>query len=344
LRVQANPSSIPPSTVTTPPGTGDSKSTITATVLDATGNPVSKRPVEFVIQADPSNGRLDQGVANTDENGIATIAYIAGINSSPVKGVKIRASVPAVNGDITPLTTVASPGSPSDAELTVAGNALFISIGVSNTITNVVGDPSTYEKPFSVFVIESSNKAVPNQKVTLTVRPTQFRKGELYYIGAAWGFRTSGTPLSVQATCVNEDRDFDGVLGTYTFNEDANGNGVLDPGEDINGNGILDTALVLSEDTNKDGSLTPGNVVIASPSTVITDSNGLAVFSLRYGEQFAKWIDVDVIATATVGGTETRRALPFELTGMASDFDQEAIRPAGVYSPFGRGAGCDSAQ
>ena len=290
------------------------------------------RQVTFNITADPSNGSLLNGVSTTDSSGVARTEYISGLNSSPTNGVSIEASVPPVNGDIpAALVTNGTAPNSSAARLTVGGNALFITIGFSNTIGNVVGDPSTYQKPFSVYVTDASGVAVPNQTITLSVIPTQYSKGFLVWNGTVWAIRpaVAGPPAvasSLTATCPSEDQ---------FFADGRRNNGILDTGEDGPG-----PAPGSNPNGNGNGRLTPGNVVIASPSTLITDSSGLATFNLLYGEQYAVWVDVDLVATATVSGTESRTILPFGLTGVSSDFDQETVAPAARVSPFGTAATC----
>ncbi len=304
VRIQANPTSIPPNAS----GSTTNRAGVTATVTDASGNPVAGRQVMFNITADPSNGSLSAGVATTDTSGIARVEYIAGLNSSPSNGVTIQATVPSVNADIAAalVTNSVAPNSPP-ARLTVSGNALFITIGISNTIGNVLNDPSTYSKPFSVYVTDASGAAVPNQTVTLSAIPTRYRKGQLTYPtdGPTWTF-AAGSPVG----CPSEDQ---------FFSDGRRNNGVLDSGEDTNVNGLL----------------TPGNVAIVSPASVTTDSAGLATFNLLYGEQYATWVDADVVATAIVSGTESRSTFPFALTGVVDDFSSEAVAPAAAHSPFG---------
>lgn len=292
LRLQINPGAIPPNSASS----STNRAEVTATVTDASANPVSGRQVSFAINADPSNGSLSAGLATTDANGIARVEYIAGQQSSPNNGVQISGTVLPVNGDIGVIA--------QSANLTVNGNSLFITISYGNTIENL--NPTTYRKPFSVYVTDATGLAVTNQIINLSVIPTRYYKGVMTWDSVASIWRPT---RSVAAGCANED---------------GNLNGILDAGEDTNGN----------------GSLTPGNVVIASPGAVTTDSSGLASFYLLYGEQFAHWIDVSIVARATVSGTESRRDQVFQLSPLAEDVNQETIPPAGVTSPFGTANAC----
>lgn len=207
---------------------------------------------------------------------------------------------PTSNNGVEIKASVVGTALSSSAYLTVSGRALFITIGFGNTIQNL--DETTYSKPFSVYVTDANGVAVGNQVVTLSVIPELYRKGWLTWndVRSAWSF-AAGSPT---AYCLNED---------------------------TNRNGILDT----DEDQSRDGLLTPGNVVVAVPGSVTTGSDGRAVFSLQYGEQFVPWIDVVLIARATVSGTESRRELPFSLSGLADDFANQNVSPAGATSPFG---------
>ncbi|HWI12305.1 MAG TPA: Ig-like group 1 domain-containing protein, partial [Burkholderiaceae bacterium] len=111
-------------------------------------------------------------------------------------------------------------------------------------------------------------------------------------------------------------------------NEDANYNGVLDAGEDFNGSGSLDPGNVISVSTT-------GTSSGSSSGTVKTDSTGRATISLIYAESYAPWVQVKLRAEAVVSGTESSKEATFWVTGLASDFSDQTVPPAGVDSPFG---------
>jgi hypothetical protein len=182
--------------------------------------------------------------------------------------------------------------------LTVNGEALFISIGFGNEMSNL--DQTTYEKEFSIYVTDVNGNAVGGQELTLSVIPNEYRKGVMV-LSDKWG-------QLVRATCPNEDANF---------------NGVMDAGEDKNVN----------------GQLTPGNVVVATPGKVTTGLDGRTSFRLRYGEQYALWLSVDIVARGSVGGTESRQKINFNLPILSSDVSGDAS-PAGVVSPFGSSDSC----
>jgi hypothetical protein len=187
--------------------------------------------------------------------------------------------------------------------LTVNGKALFITIGFGNTISNL--DETTYTKLFSVYVTDANGVSVGNQVVNLSVIPTVYYKGTLFYCVSC---ATKAWAVFSSTMCPNEDLNLDGILNA---------------GEDTNGNGLL----------------TPGNIVVAAPGSVTTDASGRATFSLQYGEQFAPWATVAITARATVAGTESRQSILFDLVGLASDFTAETP-PAGAVSPFGSASLC----
>ena len=337
VRVQINPGAIPPNAA----GSTTNRTDVTATVTDASDNPVGGRQVSFLLNTDPSNGSLSPGIAVTDASGIAKVQYISGQQSSPANGVSITATVAPILGDIPAAISNSPP-----ATLTVNGNSLFIAINFGNTIQNL--DPTTYSVPFSAVVTDANGLSVPSQILTLSVIPTRYYKGVMTKGVTEWIFvkrPTNGCPNEdrnnngVLDFVIDEDRNNNGVLdlaedvngnGVIDAGEDKNGNGVLDPTEDSNGNGVLDVL----EDTNQDGRLTPGNVVFVSPGTVTTDVQGLAKFNLTYGEQFGGWLEVNIVARTLVAGTESRREQVFVLPVATADLALDGT-PAGVNSPFG---------
>lgn len=288
LVLQANPGAVLPNTSGT-----TNQSTLEAVVLDATGNAVANRQVNFTIDEDDGNGgSLSTPTALSDANGRAQVQFVSGAQSTSTNGVKLRATVAG--------TSVAG-----TAVLTVNGQALFISIGFGNTISNK--DETTYSKAFSVYVTDANGNAVPSQIVTLSTIPLTYGRGSL-----GWSDTASLWIDVARTTCPNED---------------SNQNGVLD-------------LVPTDEDANRNGQLTPGNPVVIAPGTVTTDAQGRATFALEYGEQYVPWLTVNIVARASVGGTESRSVLVHALTGLASDFSSETVAPAGVVSPFGTTQSC----
>lgn len=294
--LQANPASVAPNAA----GATTNYSDMTATVRDASGNPVAGIVVNFTAVSDLSNGSISPGTGTTDSNGIATAKFIPGGLSTATNGVTLRASLPAY-----PAIT------PANAQLTVSGQALFISIGRASDLG--ILDNVTYKKDFSVYVTDASGAPAANRAVALSVIPKDvsgvkaYAKGDLLYnVGLSiWGYRVSPPQ--------------------WCANEDVNSNGILDAGED----------------TNTDTRLTPGLPVVVTPGAVTTDANGYASFSLRYGKNFAWWINAEITARASVGGTESKQ-LSYYLLELDAATATATSTPPNQTSPFGTVASCIS--
>ena len=209
LVLQASPSALAPNAS----GGTAQQATLFAKVTDATGNPVPGVVVNFSQQADPSHGVLSQASSSTDANGVATVQYLSGADSTASGAVVLRAAV-ASNTAVAGTTA-----------LTVNGEALFIVLGTGNTISNF--DPQTYEKNWTVYVTDANGVQVANKKVTVKVIPTFYFKGYLVWSDIASQWINAISPLA----CANED---------------VNANGRLDAGEDINGDGMLTPGNVVS--------------------------------------------------------------------------------------------------
>jgi hypothetical protein len=338
-------------TITPVTATTDASGVATATVSSTTSGPasivaqsgnaqttlpitfVATTPATVVLQANPgavlpntNGGTLNQATLQ------ATVRDAAG---NPVAGrvVNFTAVADGSNGTISPgsgttnsagqvsvqfipgpLTTandgviirasVQGTAVTATGTLTVSGQALFISIAAGNVVSNV--DVTTYQKQFSVYVTDANGAPAANRVVNLSVLPDQYGKGTLAFFDPpkVWGYATV----------------------VFCPNEDTNRNGILDSGEDANG----------------DGRLQPGLPVIVTPASVTTGSNGFATFFLQYGENYVPWVSALITARTSVGGTESVKTFAFPLEGVAGDFNQEAVAPAGVVSPFGTVASCQS--
>ena len=270
-------------------------------VLPNTSGTANQSTVEAVVRDASGNAVANRQVNFTTLQDLSNGTLSPGIATTDANG---RAQVQFIPGaSSTPANgvviqaEVASTSIRSTTALTVNGKALFITIAFGNTISNV--DETTYSKPFSVYVTDANGVAVGNQILSLSVIPEIYYKGFLKY-DKSWKYDGDAP----KAVCLNED---------------------------VNLNGILDS----SEDINKNGQLTPGNIVVTAPGTVTTDASGRATFNLQYGEQFAPWATVRLVARASVAGTESRQSTFYGLSGLASDFSDENISPAGRLSPFG---------
>ena len=288
---------------------------------------VATTPTTIVVQSNPGSV-LPNTSGTTNQSTIEAVVRDASGNAVANRQVNFTALQDLSNGTLSPgiATTDANgraqvqfiPGASSTQANGVIIQAQIASTSISSTTALTVNgkalfitigfgntmsnlDETTYSKPFTVYVTDANGVAVGNQLLSLSVIPDEYYKGRMVF-NKTWGAVPS-------ATCANEDLNF---------------------------NGILD----IGEDTNRNGRLTPGNIVLAVPGNVTTDASGRASFNLQYGEQFAQWAKVAITARASVSGTESRQSISLRLPILASDASDEGVTPAGRDSPFGTSASC----
>jgi adhesin/invasin len=295
-------------------GATDQQSIITAIVRDPNNNLVKNKTVSFNL-IDVSGGTISPPSATTDSFGRASTVYTAGPTPSAQDGVIIDAEVTTDIGD-TPcgrdIDAVPISGPCNQVPLTVAQQSLAITLGNGNEI--VVPNTTVFHMPFVVLVTDANSNPVPNTTVELNLIPLRYRTGTLFQIFIDGNFEEWGR--DIDDTCPNED--------LLTGDSSKDRNGILDDdgtcsGEDANCNGILD----------------PGNVA-SVPGTVTTDANGFAEFNVEYPQNHNHWVEVELEARTTVAGSESSTTMSFFLEGLASDFETEPP-PPGVTSPFGTG-------
>lgn len=244
----------------------------------------------------------------TDVSGGTLSAPSALTNSQGIASVTYKASsVTSSSGGVRVDATVRdTPSVTGAATLTVGGRALRITLGTGNLITEA--NTTTYNMPYSVIVTDASGNPVTDATFRLSVLPLAYAKGQYDRVYEDDTFKRWAIVSAVG--CDNEDVDYDGVLSS---------------GEDFNGNGRLD----------------PGNVVSA-PTTVTLDSSGAGEFNLRYPQDRAGWVAVELRGIATVAGTETTESVNFTLPGLAEKYTDEEVAPPGRYSPYGVAQDCAS--
>ena len=214
--VDATPDSIGPDGQT---------STISAVVLDAEGNRVRNKLVNFEVN-DVSNGNLTDAQSRTDRRGIATTVYESNAVST-YQSVEVRAYVndePAVE----------------DSTLLTVGDRPFdISLGTGNLIE--APQQSSYRKEFSVFVTDADANPVSGAALTFSATPVAETTNDPAYAKGYWLWD-------------EDDSIYYSVVTATCANEDLNGNGRLDVGEDFNGDGQLTPGNVgaIDADANTD--------------------------------------------------------------------------------------------
>ncbi|WDE00922.1 Ig-like domain-containing protein [Thalassomonas actiniarum] len=298
----------------------ESVDTIVAQALPNSVGPNGQTSTISVVVKD-ANGNLvknkDIDFTLTDTNG-GTIFPASAITDSNGSASTIYTSnnVSAQNDVSIQATVRDNPSKTDTVSLTVADREVFIAIGTGNEIIEV--DSTSYNKQFSVFVTDIDSNPVENVDLTVSAIPVRFYKGiwvKFFENGEFITWKTNGP---------------DGEVYSDSFpcvNEDTNINGILDPGEDTNGNDLL----------------TPGNVV-AALGEVTTDSQGGAVIDIKYPQSFGHWIDIRLILSTQVNGTESSTQTTFTLPMSSADLLSEDITPPvagiGLNSPFGAQSDC----
>jgi Bacterial Ig-like domain (group 1) len=290
------------------------QSTLTAVVRDANNNLVQGQAVTFQTVGDTTGGSLSVASAVTDAQGRAQTVYTASATPSATNGVTVQATVQG--------TAIAQ-----TAKLTVGGQTVFLSLGTGSVI-NENSIKTQFLVPYTVEALDAGGNPVANVPITLTVHPLTYYKGGYYKTATAWV--QSNTPASPP-----------GTSPTACPNEDVNFNGVLDPGEDGCATGVTVPApYSCNAFGNLNSKLDPGGTAVASPGTLTTAADGSASFNVIYPEDQALWVAVQLIATATVQGTETTASTTFTLPILATYISNVSSDPPGKTSPFGSATSC----
>lgn len=285
----------------------------TASTIAAQASPSSIAPngdtstISVIVK--DINGNLVKGktieFALTDTNGGSILPATAVTDSNGSASTVYTSNSVSAQDGVSITATVQEDTSLTDTvTLTVAERELFIALGTGNEIVEV--DITTYNKQYTVFVTDVDSTPRENVELTVSAVPKSYYKGE-------W------------VAVLDDSGEFARWTAGYTAkcaNEDLNVDGVLDDGEDINGSGTL----------------TPGNVVSAS-GEVTTDAQGRAIIDILYAQSHALWVDVDLIVSAKVAGTESFSHTIFNLPVSGADVSSEDVAPPtsgiGLDGPFG---------
>jgi hypothetical protein len=275
---------------------------LVAVVRDASNNLVKNANVSFNVQG---LGTISPATVTTDSLGRATATYTA----------------PDTEADVVISATEQSTALVRSVPLTVTGIAAAITADLDpNRIAE--SSASLYRWSGDVLVVGNGGDPVNGATVTISLVPTAYFRGVRMWNGSTW-VASDGTTTTTAAgvvingpkgPCANEDY--------LTGDSTKDGDNALDAGEDENSNGILD----------------PG-MPVAVTTELTTDSSGTASFTLTYLKKYASWMDVYVVASTRVSGTEATDQLLARLPALKADVEDEEVTPPGMVSPFGPAPG-----
>jgi hypothetical protein len=182
-----------------------------------------------------------------------------------------------------------------------------VRLGTDNLVNS---QPPVNKKKWVAVVTDSAGNPVQNATVRFALRPgrpgnvSRYLKG--YFI-----------PPAPPSTAWQQ------VVTAVCFSEDADFNGILDPGEDANSSGALE----------------PPGVATVNP-TAVSDSSGIAEATITYPKSYALWVELELEARSGVIGNDPPTTARFFLPGLASDYTDPNVSPPGNPSPFGQSANC----
>jgi hypothetical protein len=320
-------SAIPNVLAPNAPGSTTNQTQLRFLFLDAANQPIPNARVRFSI-ASTGLGSFDSILSTgsstvlTNASGIAAASFIAGSTGSPTDGIIVRACYQAT--DFTSATQCASN---VEVHLTIAAQALAVSIGNDNVLA---AGPGTYIKKFAVTVADAAGRAVANAPVDISLDITHYGKGDF---SAPMTF-----PLNVADanTYAPGDKSTVPQAGTTGFrvsciNEDLNRNGFVDAGENVNN----------SFDSFGQPTLEPrrSDIILsyADPQVRTTNASGILQIQVEYSQRFATWLSYRIRATTNVAGSQGSAERAFITTFVDGDLANGSF----LTPPYGKSS-CDS--
>jgi hypothetical protein len=304
--LNANPTNIRPNLTNTQ--TNRSSLIFRMRDLNNTGIPNVRVRFEIVPPGLAAGEQMSTGsnVVLTDSSGEVSADYIPGTRTSPTNGVRIRACYAATDAAI---SGTACPNS-VEATLTVAGQALNLSIIDDNLLERGTVGNTLYIKNFVIQVADSAGNAVVGAQISASVDITHYGKGVEF---------ASNYPRTIvrDATAVFAITTPPGISDTYTsgtlgntdttapdlnfrvwcINEDLNRNGNLDADENIDGDGALEPRA--------------SEITVSAVGSGVTDATGVAQFRVQYGQTVGTWLAYTLKVTTNVAGSEGTNSRQF---------------------------------
>lgn len=326
-----------------------------ALFLGANNAPIQNVRVKFSLSAaNASDGQVTQVAlpyVYSDSTGVARATFTPGSRSSPTNGITVIACWDTFNFD-----TIAACASDRQiaSTLTIASEALSVNIRTNNLV-KIGAAGLTYIKEYVAMVVDAAGQAKPDVLITPSVDLTGYYKGYYLWNGTVWQQVSTLAPSENWAWVAGGQTWQRGTTPTpqpVCPNEDVNRNGVREaPAYPWTGAPASDPSLLANlsarqEDLNWNGELDPrksdvGIKMVGSPRT---DSNGLAVIQIEYGQNLASWVDFAITVTASgVAGTEARARYVGSLYGTGNlpypsvAVTTREIAPAFAVSPYGKG-------
>ncbi len=300
------------------PGSTANQSTLRLNFLDSLNNPIQNVRVRFedLTTGLPALGAsISTGTQTvyTDVTGQARAQYIAGQNASSTNGVFVRACYSPVD-----FISVADCPNAVTVFLTVAGQALAVSIGDDNLIGSAGG---IYTKRFVISVADAAGKPIVNAPVDISVDLVQYRKSRDW---APYSFpiQTSPAEPSIYSYTTTIGGVTTTLAGYWCLNEDSNRNGIVDAGENI------DASL----DVNGQPTLEPrkSDLLISYdiPTITSTNSNGFLAVKVEYSQRFGGWLYYRIRVTTSVLGSQGQAE-----RGFVSDVLEGDVRNGSFQTP-----------
>ncbi len=275
-------------------------------VLGPRGNTSIVAVVEDVNGNAVSNATVSFSIVN-DSSGGTLSSPQATTDDSGQASVSYTAGnrATAAGGVIIRASTSSGAVSAPDVTLTVAGQSAYITVAQNNLIIPGAAPYQTfYFKDFADSVLDIAGNPVTNQQVSLVLVPQQFEKGY-------WSFDT----FVLNGATVSKWRQ--NVTATCTSAQFLN---------------IPNPAAFITSSSASAG----------ANATYVTDNSGAFPYQIRYGKNYATWVDVDLNASTLVGTNRSVSSLALApLPFPASDLDLSGVvSPPFVKSPYGTNSSC----